>query len=406
MWKSRIRIQIEKGKHMKLNENYLKLEKSYLFTRINKEVREYTAKNPEVEIIKMGIGDVTKPLVPTIVKALEKASAEMGVAETFRGYGDEQGYAFLREQIASYYADKGVAVDANEVFVSDGAKSDVGNVVELFATDAIVGIPNPVYPVYVDTNIMQDREIKFMNGTKENDFLPLPGEDHVDIIYLCSPNNPTGNVYTKEQLKKWVDYAIKEEAIILFDAAYEAFVSNDSLPSSIFEIEGAKKCAIEFCSFSKTAGFTGTRCGYTVISKELVFDDIAVYDLWLRRQTTKFNGVSYIVQRGAEAAYSEEGKKEIFANIAAYKENAKIIMDTMDKLGINYWGGEHSPYIWLECPNGMKSWEYFTYLLETCGIVGTPGAGFGSEGEGYFRLTAFNTKENTIKAMKRMEDRK
>lgn len=408
MWKSKrkIRKQIEKGKHMKLNENYLKLEKSYLFTRINKEVREYTAKNPEIEIIKMGIGDVTKPLVPTIVKALEKASAEMGVAETFRGYGDEQGYAFLREQIASYYADKGVVVDANEVFVSDGAKSDVGNVVELFATDAVVGIPNPVYPVYVDTNIMQDREIRFMNGTKENDFLPLPGEDHVDIIYLCSPNNPTGNVYTKEQLKKWVDYAIKEEAIILFDAAYEAFVSDEDLPSSIFEIEGAKKCAIEFCSFSKTAGFTGTRCGYTVISKELVFDDIAVYDLWLRRQTTKFNGVSYIVQRGAEAAYSEEGKKEIFANIAAYKENAKIIMDTMDKLGIKYWGGEHSPYIWLECPNGMKSWEYFTYLLETCGIVGTPGAGFGSEGEGYFRLTAFNTKENTIKAMKRMEDRK
>lgn len=391
---------------MKLNENYLKLEKSYLFTRINQEVREYTAKNPEVEIIKMGIGDVTKPLVPTVVKALEKASREMGESETFRGYGDEQGYAFLRESIASYYADKGVSVDANEVFVSDGAKSDIGNIVELFAKDVVVGIPNPVYPVYVDTNIMAGREVKFFDGVKENDFLPMPGAEHVDLIYLCSPNNPTGTAYTKDQLKAWVDYAIREEAIILYDAAYEAFILDDSVPSSIFAIEGAKKCAIEFCSFSKTAGFTGTRCGYTVLSKELIFDDISVYDLWFRRQTTKFNGVSYIVQRGAEAAYSEEGKKELRANIEAYKENAKIITETMDKLGINYWGGECSPYVWMECPNNMKSWEYFSYLLETCGIVGTPGAGFGERGEGYFRLTAFNTKENTIKAMKRMEEAK
>lgn len=388
---------------MNINENFLKLENNYLFTQINREVTSFSKENPEIEIIKMGIGDVTKPLVPTIIDAMQKAVSEMGVAETFRGYGDEQGYAFLRERIASYYQEKNVPVTSNEIFVSDGAKSDIGNIVELFAADTIVGIPNPVYPVYVDTNIMAGRMVRFIDGDKENSFLPLPGKEHVDIIYLCSPNNPTGSVYTKEQLEKWVAYARKEEAIILFDAAYEAFVSDDSLPSSIFEIEGAKECAIEFCSFSKTAGFTGVRCGYTVISKELCFNGVSIYDLWYRRQTTKFNGVSYIVQRGAEAAFSEQGKKELLENIVAYKENAKIIMKTLDVLGIRHWGGEHSPYVWMECPNKMKSWEYFSYLLKNCGIVGTPGAGFGEGGEGYFRLTAFNTKDNTIKAMKRME---
>ena len=389
---------------MNINENFLKLENNYLFTQINQKVKAFVKDNPEIEIIKMGIGDVTKPIVPTVIKAMHDAVAEMGVAETFRGYGDEQGYAFLRERIASYYQEKKVTVKPEEIFVSDGAKSDIGNIVELFAADTIVAIPNPVYPVYVDTNIMAGRTVHFLSGDKENAFLPMLGTEHADIIYLCSPNNPTGAVYTREQLEKWVAYARKEKAIILFDAAYEAFISDTTLPCSIFAIEGAKECAIEFCSFSKTAGFTGVRCGYTVISKELCFNGVSIYDLWFRRQTTKFNGVSYIVQRGAEAAFSEQGKKELLENIEAYKENAKIIMNTLDKLGIQYWGGEHSPYIWMECPNQMKSWDYFSHLLNNCGIVGTPGAGFGEGGEGYFRLTAFNTKENTIKAMKRMEN--
>ncbi len=389
---------------MKLNENYAKLKPSYLFSQISKEVADYTAKNPDAKIIKMGIGDVTKPLTASVIEAMHKAVDEMGVAETFKGYGAEQGYPFLREAIANYYQSKNVSVDMSEVFVSDGAKSDVGNIVELFGKDMIVGIPNPVYPVYVDTNIMEGRTIKFLDANAENSFSPLPGSEHVDIIYLCSPNNPTGAVYTREQLEAWVSYALKEESIILFDAAYEAFIGDDSLPVSIFEIEGSKKCAIEFCSFSKTAGFTGTRCGYTVLSKELIFGGTSVYDMWNRRQTTKFNGVSYIVQRGAEAALTEKGQEEFMENILYYKENAKIIMDAFDEIGIRYWGGQNSPYIWMECPNGMKSWEFFSHLLETCSVVGTPGAGFGDGGEGYFRLSSFNTHENTREAMERIKE--
>lgn len=388
---------------MKINTNYLQLENNYLFTQIKNQVTTYAIENPSAQIIRMGIGDVTRPIVPAVIEAMEKAVKEMGQAETFRGYGDEQGYAFLREQIAKYYLQKEITIDPNEVFVSDGAKSDLGNIVELFDADTIVAIPNPVYPVYVDTNIMAGRTIHFLEGNEENSFLPMPEDMHVDIIYLCSPNNPTGAVYSKEQLSQWVQYARKEKAIILFDAAYEAFVYDKSLPSSIFQIEGARECAIEFCSFSKTAGFTGVRCGYTVIPKELCFNGIFISDLWFRRQTTKFNGVSYVVQRAAEAAFSQEGKKQLLENITYYKDNAKIIMEALGKMGIKYWGGEHSPYIWMQCPNKMKSWDYFSKLLTSTGIVGTPGAGFGESGEGYFRLTAFNTKENTILAMDKMQ---
>ena len=389
---------------MKINENYLNLKDSYLFATVNRKTREYQAANPDKKVIKLGIGDVTKPLCPAVTDAMHKAVDEMGVKETFRGYGPEQGYDFLKAAIQAYYAKRDTKLELDEIFISDGAKSDVGNILDIFATDNVVLIPDPVYPVYVDTNVMAGREVKFMNANAENGFLALPDASvHADIIYMCSPNNPTGAVYNKEQLKEWVDYAIANDAVILFDAAYEVFVADETLPRSIFEIEGARKCAIEFCSFSKTAGFTGTRCGYTVVPMELERGGQSLNKLWLRRQTTKFNGVPYIVQRGAEAVFTEEGQKQIHEALAYYKENAKIIADALDELGIWYTGGVNSPYIWLQCPNGMGSWEFFDFLLENANVVGTPGAGFGENGEGFFRLTAFGDRDNTKEAVERIK---
>ena len=390
---------------MNLNTNYKNLQQSYLFSTIGKKVADFQKTNPSLPIIKLGIGDVTRPLCPAVVNAMKKACDEMGKAESFRGYGPEQGYGFLKEAILNYYKEKGVSLELDEIFVSDGAKSDVGNILDLFDKDNTVLVPDPVYPVYVDTNIMDGRNIVYMNANEENGFLPMPDEAvKAGLIYLCSPNNPTGAVYTKEQLKAWVNYAIENHAVILFDAAYEAFVQDSSLPRSIFEIEGAKKCAIEFCSFSKTAGFTGTRCGYTVVPLELESDGLSLNKMWLRRQPTKFNGVNYIVQRGAEAVFSPEGRKQIQENIDGYMENAKVIVATMKKLGIFYTGGENSPYIWLKCPEGMKSWDFFDYLLTKLSINGTPGAGFGENGEGFFRLTAFGDPEQTKEAMRRLEN--
>ena len=329
----------------------------------------------------------------------------MSKAETFHGYGPEQGYDFLKESLQGYYASHGVKLDLDEIFVSDGAKSDVGNILDIFSTDNLVLVPDPVYPVYVDTNVMAGRKIQYMNATEENGFLPLPEESvDADIIYLCSPNNPTGAVYTKEQLQKWVDYANEREAVILFDAAYECFITDPTLPRSIFEIPGAKTCAIEFCSFSKTAGFTGTRCGYTVVPKALVRQDTPLNKMWLRRQTTKFNGVPYIVQKGAAAVFTQEGLPQIKETIGYYLDNAKIIAQAMDELGIWYTGGTNSPYIWLKCPNNMKSWDFFDLLLEQANVVGTPGAGFGNNGEGFFRLTAFGNRENTQEAVERIKN--
>lgn len=389
---------------MKLNKNYSRLAQSYLFSTIAKKVNEYTAENPSAEIIRLGIGDVTLPLAPAVVKALEDASREMGKKETFRGYGPEQGYDFLKASIAQYYDKKGVSLENDEIFISDGAKSDLGNILDLFDTDNTVLVPDPVYPVYVDTNVMAGRKIVYINANESNGFLPLPDSNvNADIIYICSPNNPTGAVYTKEQLSKWVDYALEHGAVILFDSAYEAFVRDSSLPTSIYQIPGAKKCAVEFCSFSKTAGFTGTRCGYTVVPNGLVFDGTSLNKMWLRRQTTKFNGVPYIIQKGAAAVFTDEGQKQVHENLDYYIQNARVISDAFDKMGIWYTGGKNSPYIWLKCPNGMGSWEYFDFLLKNAGVVGTPGEGFGKNGEGFFRLTAFNTHENTVKAVEKIK---
>lgn len=385
------------------NKNYRQLEESYLFSEVARRVAAYSKEHPDKEIIRMGIGDVTLPLCSEVINAMKKAVEEMGNAATFHGYGPEQGYDFLREAIKSYYAEIGVELDADEIFVSDGAKSDLGNILDLFDRQNVVCIPTPVYPVYVDTNVMDGRKIVFSDANESNSFLPLPEDSlEADIIYLCSPNNPTGAVYSKEQLKQWVEYANEHNALILFDAAYESFIADDELPRSIFEIENAETCAIEFCSLSKTAGFTGTRCGYTVVPKELNFDSMSINKMWLRRQTTKFNGVSYIVQRGAQAVFSQEGKKQIKENISYYRKNAEIITKTLDELNIWYTGGKNSPYIWLRCPNGMKSWDFFDYLLNKVGIVGTPGEGFGENGDRYFRLTAFSSYENTVKAMERL----
>ncbi len=388
---------------MKINNNYLNLQQSYLFSTIAKKVNEYKTANPDSDIIRLGIGDVTLPLAPAVVAAMKKAVDEMGNSTTFKGYGEEQGYEFLRSAVAGYYQKKDVCFAIDEIFISDGAKSDLGNILDIFSADNTVMIPNPVYPVYVDTNIMDNREIVYLNGNIENNFLPMPQKDvKADIIYLCSPNNPTGAVYDRQQLKEWVDYALENKAVILFDSAYEAFITDQSLPSSIYQIEGAKRCAIEFSSLSKTAGFTGTRCGYTVVPKELMFDSISLNSLWLRRQTTKFNGVPYVVQRGAEAVFSDEGNAQIMENISYYLENAKIITEALSDKGIQFTGGVNSPYIWLRCPDGMTSWDYFDHLLNEYNIVGTPGSGFGSAGEGYFRLTAFGDRQNIITAVKRI----
>lgn len=386
---------------MNINKNYQNLEQSYLFSTVAKKVKEFSEKNPDKKIIRLGIGDVTRPLCKAVVDAMHRAVDEMSVQATFRGYGPEQGYDFLREAVKGYYAKRNVELDLDEIFISDGAKSDLGNILDLFDKDNVVLVPDPVYPVYVDTNIMAGRKVLYINANGENNFLPMPDKNvKADIIYICSPNNPTGAVYNKQQLKEWVDYAKSNNAIILFDSAYECFVSDENLPRSIYEIEGAKDCAIEFCSLSKTAGFTGTRCGYTIVPNALG----ALNKMWLRRQTTKFNGVPYIVQRGAEAVFSPEGQKEIKENINYYKENAKVISDTLDECKISYTGGKHSPYIWLKCPDKMKSWEFFDYLLEKIQVVGTPGAGFGVNGEGYFRLTSFGSRENTHEAMKRFKE--
>ena len=388
---------------MKINEHYLELEDSYLFSTVARKQREYQQAHPEKKVIRLSIGDVTLPLAPVVIKAMEDAVKEMGSKATFRGYGPEQGYDFLREAVQAYYQGHGVSLDVDEIFISDGAKSDLGNLLDIFSLDNTVMIPNPVYPVYQDTNIMLGRQVIYAEAGEENGFLPLPDPAvKADIIYLCSPNNPTGAVYSREQLAAWVDYAKKNDAVILYDAAYECFIRDDETPHSIFEIEGAKECAIEVCSFSKTAGFTGTRCGYTVVPMALVSDGTPLNHLWLRRQTTKFNGVPYIVQRGAAAVFTEEGQMQVRAAVDYYRENAKIMVDGMKKMGIWFTGGVNSPYIWMKCPGGRTSWEFFDYLLENAGVVGTPGSGFGRNGEGYFRLTAFGDQAETREAMERM----
>ncbi len=390
---------------MKINSNYKNLKASYLFSDIAKKTAAYKEKNPNADIIRLGIGDVTLPLCTAVVDAFHKAAGEMGAKESFKGYGPEQGYGFLKDAIKDYYkAEDGVVLDADEIFISDGAKSDLGNILDIFAKDNTVLVPDPVYPVYVDTNIMDGRNIVYMNGTAENNFLPMPDDSvDADIIYLCSPNNPTGAAYNHAQLKEWVDYATKKGAIILFDAAYESFVISKELVRSIYEIEGARNCAIEFCSFSKTAGFTGTRCGWTVVPVELEADGMSLNKMWLRRQTTKFNGVSYPVQLAAAAVFTPEGRAQIAENLSYYRENAKIITAALDELGIWYTGGVNSPYIWLKCPNGMGSWEFFDLLLTKANVVGTPGAGFGAMGEGFFRLTAFGDRERTREAAERIK---
>ena len=393
----------------KLNENYQNVKDSYLFAEIARRVKVYEETHPEkaADIIRLGIGDVTLPLTKSVIEALHEAVDSQAVSETFKGYGPEQGYAFAQEAIADYYARNGVEVKVSDIFISDGAKSDTGNITELFAKDNVVLVPDPVYPVYVDTNTMDGKNIIYMNGTKENDFLPMPDENvKADIIYLCSPNNPTGACYNKEQLEAWVSYALKNDAVILYDSAYEAFITDPTLPRSIYAIEGAKKCAIEFCSLSKTAGFTGTRFSYTVVPEELVFETsngetLSLHNMWNRRQCTKFNGTPDITEHTRAKAFTEEGMKECQENIGYYRENAHMIAETLEKKGISFTGGVNSPYIWFECPKGMESWEFFDYLLENAQIVGTPGEGFGENGKNYFRLTSFGKHEKTKEAMER-----
>ncbi|MBQ2815464.1 MAG: LL-diaminopimelate aminotransferase [Clostridia bacterium] len=389
---------------LKINENYKNLEESYLFSTVGRKIAEYSQKNPDKKIIRMGIGDVTRPLCKAVIENMHKAVDEMADSATFKGYGPEQGYDFVRNSLKEYYASFGVELEADEIFVSDGAKSDIANILDIFSVDNTVMVPDPVYPVYVDTNIMAGRKIIFADANEDNGFLPLPDEKYgADIIYICSPNNPTGAVYNKDQLKQWVDFANKKGAVILFDAAYEAFISDPELPRSIYQIEGAKTCAIEICSLSKTAGFTGTRCGYTVVPKSLVFDNTMINKLWLRRQTTKFNGVAYIIQSGAAAIFTEEGRKQVQESIDYYKRNAKVMADAFDEMGIWYTGGKNSPYIWFKCPNDMDSWDFFDKLLEEANVAGTPGAGFGKNGSKFFRLTAFGNYENTVEAMERIK---
>jgi len=393
----------------KLNENYLNLKESYLFSEIAHRVNTYTAANPDKKVIRLGIGDVTLPIGPAIITKLHEGVDALANAETFKGYGPEQGYDFLRSAIVDYYNSNHVSIEAGEVFVSDGAKSDTGNITDLFAKDNVILIPDPVYPVYVDTNIMNGRNITYIDANEENNFLPMPDHNiHADIIYICSPNNPTGAAYNKEQLKEWVDYALENNAIILYDSAYECFITDETLPRSIYAIEGSKKCAIEFCSLSKTAGFTGTRCGYTIVPKDLKFTassgaEMSLNAMWNRRQTTKFNGVSYIVQKGAAAVFSAEGMAQCKKNINYYQHNAKLIADTFNRKNIRYFGGINSPYIWFKCPNDMDSWDFFDELLTKAQVVGTPGAGFGKNGQKFFRLTSFGSRENTVEAMERIE---
>ena len=399
-----------------VNHNYLKLPGSYLFSTIGKKVRAYKEENPDKEVISLDIGDVTQPLVPAIIDALHGAVEEMAHAETFHGYAPDLGYEFLRRAIAKNdYQDRGCDVAADEIFVSDGAKSDSGNIQEIFGTDNKVAVCDPVYPVYVDTNVMAGRTgeyntvrenfdgVIYMPCRKENGFLPELPSEVPDLIYLCFPNNPTGSAITKDELQKWVDYANKNGCVIIYDAAYEAYISEENVPHSIYECEGARTCAIELRSFSKNAGFTGVRLGFTVIPKELVRDGVSLHSLWARRHGTKFNGAPYIVQKAGEAVYSEAGKAQLKDQVGYYMRNAKLIHDELTKAGFSVSGGVNAPYIWLETPDKMTSWEFFDYLLKNANVVGTPGSGFGSHGEGYFRLTAFGTYENTLKAIDRIK---
>ena len=402
----------------KINENYLNLQGSYLFAEVAKRTTAYKAAHPQQEVISLGIGDVSQPLVPSVVEAMQKACAEMGQAGTFRGYGPYEGYDFLRNTIArADYQERGVNIEADEIFVSDGAKSDVANFQELFSVDSRVALQDPVYPVYLDTNVMAGRSGTFENGqfknilylpcTAENNFSPALPQEHADLIYLCSPNNPTGSVMSREELKKWVDWALEHKAVILYDSAYEAFIREEKVPHSIFEISGAQECAVEFRSFSKTAGFTGTRCAYCVVPKALkIYDNSGTAHsanrLWMRRQSTKFNGVPYIIQRGAEAVYSAEGLHQTKQIIDGYLANARVIYGALKESGFEVFGGQNAPYIWLKTPQEMNSWQFFDFMLEKLQIVGTPGSGFGRSGEGYFRLTAFNTPQLTQKAAQRI----
>lgn len=403
---------------VELNENFLKLQDTYLFSTIAKKVEKYKQEHPDKKLIKLGIGDVTLPIPKVITNAIKQAADEMHKKETFRGYGPEQGYEFLRQKIMQHdYQERGIDISIDDIFISDGSKCDTGNIVDLFSKDNVVAIPDPVYPVYLDTNVISGRSgeydedlnmyynIVYIKSNEKNNFEPEPEElnKKVDIIYLCSPNNPTGTALSRETLEKWVEYAKVHNSIILYDAAYESFIQDENIPHSIYEIKDAKKVAIEFKSFSKTAGFTGLRCAYTVIPKELKVDGISLNKLWSRRQCTKFNGVSYVIQSAAEAIYTEEGKREIKKNILYYLENAKIIKEGLQKNNIKAYGGKNSPYIWMKIPNNMESWKFFDYLLEQANVIGTPGIGFGPEGEGYFRLTAFGDRQDTTEAIERIQ---
>ena len=381
---------------MNINKHYAELADSYLFSTVARKAAEFQKANPDREVIKLSIGDVTLPLAKCVVEAMHKAVDEMGTAEGFHGYGSEQGYDFLKDAVRDYYAGHGVNLKSGEIFISDGAKSDLANVLGLFDVNNTVLVPDPVYPTYVDDNVSDGRKVIYAKCDESNNFLPMPDPNvKADIIYICSPSNPTGAVYTPEQLKVWVDHANATGAVILFDAAYECFVSEPGLARSIFEVEGARTCAIEICSFSKIAGFTGTRCGYTVVPEELEREGRSLHQMWLRRQTTKFNGVPYIVQRGAAAVFTESGMAEIQHNLDYYRRNAQVIGKALEEAGVWFCGGKNSPYLWMKCPGGMTSWEFFDYLLEKTGVVGTPGSGFGPCGEGYFRLTAFGNAEKT-----------
>lgn len=399
---------------VKMNENYAKLPGSYLFAEIARRTSDYSAANPDKNLIKLGIGDVTQPLSPAVISAMHKAVDEMAEKETFRGYGPYEGFDFLRDAIVRHdYAPFGANISSDEIFVSDGAKSDCGNIGDIFAVDNIVAVCDPVYPVYVDANAMSGRagdwdgkrwtNIVYLPCNERNGFMPELPVRAPDIIYLCFPNNPTGAVASKEQLKVWVDYAIRHDSVILFDAAYREYITDPSIPRSIYEISGAEECAIEFCSFSKTAGFTGTRCGYTTIPKALKRGGESLNDVWMRRQSTKFNGVSYIVQRGAEAVYSVQGEKEYRDIIAYYMNNAKVIKRGLEAAGLTVYGGVNSPYIWAKTPNAMPSWDFFDLLLRDANVVTTPGAGFGPEGEGFIRLTGFGDAEATKQAVERIK---
>jgi LL-diaminopimelate aminotransferase len=390
---------------IRTNTNYTRLSHRYLFAEIAQQVNAYKAEHPEADIIRLGIGDVTRPLPPAAIQAMHRAVDECADGTTFRGYGPEQGYDFLIDAIIQHdFQPRGIQLDRTEVFISDGAKSDTGNIGDILATDNIVGITDPVYPVYVDTNIMAGRTIKYIPCHADNGFTGDIPSEHLDIIYLCYPNNPTGAVITKEKLTEWVRYALREKALILYDSAYEAFIQDDSLPHSIYEIEGAKQCAIEFQSFSKTAGFTGIRCGYTIIPKELKgADGTSLNALWNRRQCSKFNGASYISQRGAEAIFTPEGQQQVRTTIQHYMKNAQLIRESLAFLGLTVYGGEHSPYIWVSTPDGEDSWHFFHRLLTDANVVVTPGEGFGHHGEGYVRITAFGTWENSLAAMERIK---